>query len=187
MSYRESLVSFKKQDVLNYKKLNSFDALSNCLGLKKDEDDPEPFLGNFPVSSQNLIYLFVLTKKQIGTPFFDFSIGETVFQILDKNDLKTLIDLYHKEIIKDLKKTVDESLTNPDVAINYLYNKKQHWDTSIHPEFLRDLMSPFNLSDKDTNEYSVCKIPLIEYQIFNLVYIYNTFNWENDFLILKGF
>lgn len=60
---------------------------------------------------------------------------------------------------------------------NHLRGKAEEWSGKyIRPYYL----------DEDNTDGEIVSSWKIEYAIFNLVYIYRTFDWKNDYLIYSG-
>lgn len=134
---------------------------------------------------EELMYIGDIEKIQ-GTQFFDFNIDDYgyEFSILSKDDLKNIIEQYYKHVQKEftnLKELLTPLCKNEQIdyapIISHLYSKFQIWgDSGMN-------WRPYNLNEKqenivDSNRY--------EYDIFDLVRILKTFDFENDYLILSG-
>lgn len=76
-------------------------------------------------------------------------------------------------------------ITNPQKELlSFFYGMYQEWTRG------RDFgITPFYLNDPDASEEERKDIVMswkIQYAVLNIVYIYNTFDWENDLLIYSG-
>ena len=109
-------------------------------------------------------------------PFYDFKLNDTEFVIMSKKGLKNIIEEYHKSTHKYYKEM------EADDFADYQRNKVNEWDKD--GQFS---ISPYYLDEPEENcDGFLVKSWKIEYAIFNLVYIYRTFDWENDYLIYSG-
>jgi hypothetical protein len=116
-------------------------------------------------------------------PFYDFELDEDEFKIVNKEWLKALIQEYHDRIwytYASLAKGEGECLEDPDAPRKFLLKRAREWGRSFNllPYYLDqppEKCDGFLVSSWD-----------IEYAIFNLVYIYRTFDWEKDYLIYSG-
>lgn len=110
-------------------------------------------------------------------PFYSFDIYEeceSEFHIMKKEDLKNIIEDYHNKILeyyKDLKEG------NEDIDV-FLNGKINEWNSPFN-------LRPYYLDQEKTDGFIVSSWKY-EYAIFNLVYIYRSFDWENDFLIYSA-
>jgi len=121
-------------------------------------------------------------------PFYDFDImeeAESEFHIMSKEDLKVIIEHYHK-IIKD---NYDKLLKEFQAG-----KPENEWDEpqverffkeKVHEWKLDSYFRPYYLDEEKTDGFIVRSWKW-EYAIFNIVYIYKTFDWENDYLIYSA-
>lgn len=134
---------------------------------------------------EELIYLGDI-KDISGTPFFDFNIEDYgyEFSILTKDDLKNIIEQYYKHVqneFTNLKELLTPLCKNEQIdygaIVSHIYSKFQIWgDSGMN-------WRPYNLNENrenivDSNRY--------EYDVFDLVRILKSFDFENDYLILSG-
>lgn len=134
---------------------------------------------------KELIYLGDI-KDISGTPFFDFNIKDYgyEFSILTKDDLKNIIEQYYKHVqneFTNLKELLTPLCKNEQIdygaIVSHLYSKFQIWgDNGMN-------WRPYNLNENrenivDSNRY--------EYDVFELVRILKSFDFENNYLILSG-
>ena len=63
-----------------------------------------------------------------------------------------------------------------DVQV-FINSKAREWGNKF--------LNPYYL-DEETTDGAIVKSWEYEYAIFNLVYIYRTFDWENDYLIYSA-
>ena len=113
--------------------------------------------------------------------FYDFDIQELTeseFGIMSKDCLKKCIETYHKEISDYYIKLEKEPERHP----GYFNRKVRQWYPEKHLS-----ITPYYLDEpSDKTDGEIVRSWLMEYAIFNLVYIYRTFDWENDYLIYSG-
>lgn len=124
-------------------------------------------------------------------PFFEkFNLNDMnghEFNIMTKEGLKSLIDHYHNEITSNLKRELKQIEDEPRSAEFLIRQKIEKWNFKIQNK----LITPYILKNDDQHildlqDGQIAVDGCLEYQIFNLVFIYNTFDWENNFLILNG-
>jgi hypothetical protein len=107
-----------------------------------------------------------------------FDDGESEFLILTKEGLAVIIDTWRGMIVTAYKqKKLDILIGNIDTFID---SRIATWDKkhtySIVPYYL----------DEEHKDGAIVRAWDIEYSIFNLVHIYQTFDWETDYLIYSG-
>ena len=120
-------------------------------------------------------------KPEFLTPFYDFDVyrdGESEFMILSKEGLKAIIEMYHNNIAQ----MYEEAWETKDKACEHIKNKVRTW--SRH-SYARHPLVPYFL-DQEHTDGEIANSWLYEYSIFNLIYIYRTFNWERDYLIYSA-
>jgi hypothetical protein len=127
-------------------------------------------------------------------PFYDFDIEKETdaeFDIITKEGLKAIIDSYHESTFKhysEMLKPFERFIKNPEMdylpseedikeVVAAISRKVNAWKS----EFVK----PYWL-DEERTDGEIVRSWSIEYAIFNLVYIYRTFDWENDYLIYSG-
>lgn len=129
-------------------------------------------------------------------PFYDgFNIQEECeaeFHILTKQGLKQIIREYHKAVeehYQELRTKMDSNDPNDihDVKI-FLSNRQREWDLEKSDSYAHVCeMSPYYLdSDDSKRDGFIARSWNYEYQVFNLSYIYSTFDWDNDYLIYSA-
>lgn len=130
-----------------------------------------------PDSYTQLIELgkyFNFKKGEINFYSFDiYKECESEFYIMTKENLKELIYDYHENIhimYERLAKGLDDRQ-------KFLNSKVREWDNKF--------IDPYYLDEEDTDG-EIVKSWSYEYSIFNLVYIYRTFDWKNDYLIYSA-
>jgi len=111
--------------------------------------------------------------------FYDFDVYEeyeSEFHILSKAGLRQIIDEYHEIILKSYKDDV-ECNDFGKIKIN-IKSKFDEWNKQFN-------LLPYYLDNEHTDGY-ITPSWMYEYAIFNLVYIYKSFDWENDYLIYSA-
>lgn len=192
MSYREILVKIKKNEAKKYMELSE----ESFLSMFNSNQEPDFFFSGFPYEIE-LSYLPEKIKDsdhEIKDFFKNFNIYKSMgirYKIITKEKLKELIIKYQEEIINDFeekieyeKKVLKEIMQNNDKEpVSYLMSdltiKKELWKNNYG-------CNPFYLMDDSGKNKEMILIERLEYKIFNFIFIYNTFDWENDFLLLKG-
>ncbi len=102
--------------------------------------------------------------------------SESEFYILTKEGLKELIAYYHCIVHEGLKEIAGDENRRQQ----YVDRKLRHWDQQAKFNIL-----PYWLDEEDTDG-AIVRSWSREYAIFNLVHIYRTFNWDDDYLIYSG-
>lgn len=112
-------------------------------------------------------------------PFYDFDVYEECeaeFHIMTKEKLRDIIKDYHYKNHKYFKDLYEGD--DLEQIKNYLRTKLREWGDSSSRQ-------PYWLDQKNTDG-EIASSWLYEYAIFNLVYIYRTFDWKNDYLIYSA-
>lgn len=206
MGYRIRLGSFPKSS-LEYSlyENETYEDIINFLD-KQGKIDKCSYSPYYP---KYYIQLYEIGKyvdfKEGREPFYkQFDIYEKTeceFDILTKQGLKCIIQSYHddiknyynklydsfevlekdsKEFFK-IKKEIDEHYEEPIRNLfYYFYSKKREWDNDC------DFHLPYRLDETGQVDGNIVSSWKIEYVIFELVYIYRTFDFENNFLIYSG-
>ncbi len=191
MSYREKLLKITKNNAEKYMNLSK-KALSDKLKLEKDKDDPQPFF-ELPEDISQL-YL-----KQLGKDIFSdgdvycffskFNPYEhfgTKYEIITKSGLKKIIDDYHKSILEYYSKMIKDDGLNQGAIYSMITNKVNTW--SAKDDIFK--MTPYRLIEEgtidDIHSEKIATDGSLEYQIFNLTFLYNTTDWEKEYIILSG-
>lgn len=134
---------------------------------------------------KELIYLGDI-KDVSGTQFFHFDIKDYgyEFSILTKDDLKNIIEQYYQHVNREftnLKELLKPLCKNEQIdyrqIVSHLYGKFQIWGNN-------DLKwRPYNLREDREN---IVNSNRYEYDVFELVRILKTFDFEKNYLILSG-
>ncbi len=142
--------------------------------------------------------------KEGRTPFYSFELGEDEFEIMSKEGLKVIIEDYHNSVKEFYTKRFNSLGGKEAMDINLLKilrdKRKKYYPLDKHAfhDILCDQYAMLNEWDsKWTIPYyldepekekdgAIVRSWKMEYAIFNLVYIYQTFDWENDLLIYSG-
>lgn len=112
--------------------------------------------------------------------FYSFDIFEETeceFYILCKEGLRTIIDSYHQIIYEEYEDllTCDQEFKK----LVFIKSKLRTWDN-------KNGILPYYIDEKEDTDGDIVKSWDYEYAIFNLVYIYRTFDWKNDYLIISA-
>lgn len=108
--------------------------------------------------------------------FYDFDIEketECEFHIMPKESLQALIHEYHEMIYNHYERLCQGK---EDIQ-RFLASRAREWCSKF--------LDPYYLDQEHTDGEIVASWQY-EYAIFNLVYIYRTFDWDNDYLIYSG-
>ena len=132
-------------------------------------------------------------------PFYTgFNIEETEeseFHILTKDGLKQIIREYHDNVQKNYEEHVanlegDDPRKRED-ALQFLKNRAREWNLEQNEMYLTARhpfeMYPYYLDTEESKRDGfIARSWNYEYQVFNLTYIYSSFDWENDYLIYSA-
>lgn len=199
MGYRERLAKVPKSVSKEFREIESYQELQEKLGLNSDPDDPQSFIGfDNNHKTQELLYLCTeVPNDDLVEDFFkNFNIeecAETRYQVMTKAALKQLIEKYEDEIIEmmdtKLKIAEEDALVSfGDFAYSDLKLKREYWRSTYSPRIT--CAKPYILKEEgkdiEKRDGQIAALPFMEYQIFNVVFIYNTFDWENYDLIVSG-
>lgn len=173
MGYRNRLGKIPKTEQVKYQHLTEW-----------DNDDVAPYR-----QLDGFIEIFELgigySREEIkAKDFFSFDIYsecEAEFYILEKEGLKYIIDDLHKHILEGFTKLRDScSQGDTDHVFSYLQGKVWEWEINNFG------VKPYYIEPKEGSDGKLVSSYKMEYIIFELALIYNTFDWENDFLIYNG-
>ena len=171
MGYRSRLGKVKKSEQLRF----------IGMGLKDVEkelgEDNSPYYPDFHTQLYELGKYFEFTKGIV--PFYSFDIYkecECEFYIMSKEELKELIIDYH-EIIYQYFERMAQGVEDEITPEQHIKEKARKWCSKFH--------DPYYL-DQEKTDGEIVNSWSYEYAIFNLVYIYRTFDWENDYLIYSA-
>lgn len=172
MGYRVRLCRFPKKDHILYKNKTEEE-------IEREFSDEDGYF-NFatPKELEELMMIESLKsyKYEDWENFYDFKLCEYKNFILKKEDLLSIIKIYHnliKAFYNDLYENFDE---RKGKIVSLIFSRKCEWDN--------DFFITYNT--KDENKLIVSESGIYEHAIFNMVNIYKNFNWEEDFLILNG-
>lgn len=188
MGYRSRLGCVSKCEKDRFSGLGYEDAI-----IENGGDDYSLYYPPFHEELYELGKYFSFLDEKYISSFYDFDIEketECEFYILSKEGLKEIIENYRKCIFESynnlfniynniINNKEDISFENPDVSDIgcYFSEKMREWNN----EFCR----PYWLDEKKSDG-NIVKSWRSEYAIFNLVDIYRTFDWDNDYLIYSA-
>lgn len=105
--------------------------------------------------------------------FYDFEGHDNEFKIMTKEQLLKVIEWYRNEIY--------DYYTNADEQ-----EQKAHF-RKMEIEWSGKYTLPYYLDEPDERkDGAIVRSWQLQYAIFNIVYIYQHFDWENDYLIYSG-
>lgn len=174
MGYRLKLGKIPKSEKPRFHGKNSTDSQAM---IGEDESLYYP-----PAHTQLFELGKYVTYEEHTYPFYSFDIYdeyESDFLIMTKAGLKTVIKEYHEKIrrnYQDLLWANDSEGTN-----DFLRSRAREWSRNVFG------LCPYYLDQPpERSDGMMAASWQYEYSIFNLVYIYRTFDWENDYLIYSG-
>jgi hypothetical protein len=177
MSYRLRLGSFPKEEHIKYK-----DKFYEEIINEFSQGNPDDFIFASPKEFNQIEYIppFNYKDKDSWKDFYSFNIVKEVdneFFILNKENLKTIIDKLSEEIFKMYNEIYEdfESPNSQSRLASMVMGKKNDWDTKF-----------FTTLILDEDKICLTESGSYEYLVFNLVAIYKMFNWDKDYLILSG-
>lgn len=104
-----------------------------------------------------------------------YSEYESEFDILSKDGLRAIIEDYRKNIHEFYKDLLNKSLEHKD---SFIESQICEWEGKF--------FIPYYLDEGIKTDGFLVKSWKLEYAIFNLVYIYRTFSWDDDYLIYSA-
>jgi spore coat polysaccharide biosynthesis protein SpsF (cytidylyltransferase family) len=193
MGYRERLSKLPKEISERFRDIESYEELNKVLGFDKEKDE---YFHSFK-EEKELLYLMTSINeddKEVEDFFNKFSYNEysgNRYQVLSKEGLKKIIEQYDDEIVAYMDECLENEKKSPGLIHSFAERKRDYWrmDRFGNSDFAAK-MKPYILKteDKDLedNDGQIVSLPYMEYQIFNVVFIYNTFDWDKYDLILTG-
>lgn len=114
------------------------------------------------------------------TPFYNFGLTEEEFVIVSKDGLKSIIDQYRLIVLECYKSEAESlrTLSGLGELLSNIERKEREWDNNFGYCAIT--------GDLDQDKTDITPSWLFEYSIFNLLAIYRSFDWENDYLIYSG-
>lgn len=188
MSYREKLVRVPKGQTLEYSQVKNYSVLESMVN---PESEPDFIFTGLP-KTQDLLYLGIEMPDNVEyvDSFFKWidikEESETRYQMINKEGLEHLIGLYDDAVFEMMESKLEYAKKNgSELLLSELSQKKDYWRNP----FVKS--SSYVLKKDDEDEFKsvdgqITNLPFLEHQIFNLVFIYNTFDWENNDLIVSG-
>lgn len=176
MSYRVHLVSISKETQDKFSGYKSYYNLYNHLEKNYERVYPTRLPGAIKLaeimndfSSSGTTH----TLKEV----YSFSLDEEEYYYMSKDNLKDLIEYYRKNILLYYEQLIDRDG-------NFLQDER-NIGSSIRGLWSTWRICPFDLDSTDPMSF-ISRSYRVEYDIFNLVYIYKTFNWDKDYLLYVG-
>lgn len=189
MGYRIRLSKFPKESFEKYQNATFQELLKIC---NVDQDDET--ISQLPEQRELITLQAGINEEFLKTyckPFFNSydpkDHGHDFF-IIEKDALLKIIDEYNDEIISMLDERIEHLEKGVhEIELFNLKQKRDKWSFEICGRKLRPYLLKDNVLNSDNNlDGSIVGDGTIEYQIFNLVFIHNTFDWDKDLLILSG-
>lgn len=150
--------------------------------LKKEGIIEEDYFNVYNIPNYKELYELgkYVSYKVKKTPFFDFNtekVLESEFYIITKDSLKQIIEIMRKENYDYFKELSDPK--NKFKLDLFLRNRVSEWGDKWYKPYYLD-------EPKENRDGFLVNSWCLDYAIFNLVYIYNTFDFENNYLLYVG-
>jgi hypothetical protein len=205
MSYRYRFAKANKEFVnkilgMSVEELIAFTQTHNPDAYEEIEDTP-PWFNCWNIFQQEEIFDFgdcpvhqaisnsskdLFERNQKVGEYF----SENEMRMCDKNTLLQAIDALRALIASHFKELAEDE----NAARAYCHKRAEDW------MLISEIFSEFNISesrktqlnsahypyDIDEDSDGIVQSGLYEYAIFELVYIYKTFDWENNYLLFYG-
>ena len=173
MSYRERIFRLSKTKYNNYKDLSE-----NEIIKKYSLEDIYEFYYEI-LNPEELHYFGNNETQNIKLKnFFNFKLNDITFKIIKKDEFKQIIENFVKRI-KDaninLMKTANKMPDDTEAVEKIKRSISRHT-----AEWTNILTLNFDDKNKFLDSW------WIDYDVFNLLYIYKTTDWDNEFLCLYG-
>ncbi len=208
MSYRHRIYSLDKKTTESLHKCSSYEeyietvkeyALKNNLKIVYDEPQegesypccPLYKLGeeiyNFGSGYNNANEMYKHGNSLFSSNELNEYFSEEHPIVLDKSGLLCAIEYYRNCVIKEMEEVLSEA-------------PPKHWDKGSHIDrlktYVQDRLSDWtvykewgethNIYNLDSESDNIVSSWYFEYQIFELVRIYKTFDWENNCMLFYG-
>lgn len=212
MSHRTHLQLLTKEEFEIVSNLNSEKEIIDYVNNKNNEnfDDDEIYLAikylgrdilqiDFNDSVEKTISKDIFKKKEINDIAKNY--GHQLFKI-ERKDILNIIEYYQKETLSKFHnkiKELNEILLDETKEI--VSGKESYYRIRDVVRYFERLLlyfgernenkidikkSIFNIVEKNNGINVLCDAESLEYEIFNLVSLYNTFDFENNVLIVEG-
>jgi hypothetical protein len=200
MGYRTKLGRIAKEERTQF----MGKSCDECQRILDDRYPDENYVSlYYPPAHTQLIELGKYCQFEVQPePFYNgFNIQEeceTEFHILTKEGLHQIIREYHQKVHENYK-TMLASVENPDLINRwddndpkqFLERRVREWDLEQNEAYLNAPhpieMYPYYLNQPaDKRDGFIAQSWQFEYQVFNLTFIYSTFDWDNDYLIYSA-
>lgn len=183
MSWRMHLAVVDSQKITNVRNLPKEHYLNEA-GFTCDDDGENSttefyeFVANdFGCKEDYCVGSLPIDIDHIGVPFYNDPETQELFEhyhprVIDANAFKLIIEEMRREAYNLYAEAEDGG---PDQWRAIIHRRKQVWEA--------EYVTPYNLSDSSkeiVNAFS------IDYQIWDVVRMYKTINWETDTVIFYG-
>ena len=117
-----------------------------------------------------------IEMSKLGTPFYTQAETQELFEhycprVLDHNQFKLIIDVMRREAYK----MFEEAEQDIDLMRAMIHKRKQVWEA--------EYITPYNLDERSKE---LVRAFNIDYQIWDVVRMYKTIDWNKDTVILFG-
>lgn len=203
MGYRHYFYLVDKKDVelVRNKTYKELMQIAKSYGADVDEEEDYFYFNDKKFMNKTEIYEFGKlywddTADRIynkGTPLFENADVQELFAdyypyVMGRDAMLEAIDIYKEKIIKYYKGLIVDSDTK-DFGYFYNIEPEDIKDMGAIVEHIRDMLwwwDRMGVIDTDLNHEWISDSWLFEHQIFELVRLYKTIDWENKCLLFYG-
>ncbi len=116
------------------------------------------------------------------TPFYTkFELEEEEFDILSKEGLAAIIEDFRNDI-----ETYYTEIEEEEKDFHFSWRQSQWKKGTLGPKFPNEPLAYYLRDGDQSTDGFITGSWVKEYAIFNLIYLYRTFDFENDYLIYSG-
>ena len=112
--------------------------------------------------------------------------SESGFKLANADTIKHFIDKYRSAAAKTYQSLMDEVTllgASKESIYHFLDERFRAWDSSLDQIYSPLRLKPENRENKRFSDNRITDSWSYEYAVFELVRVYNEFDWENDVLI----
>lgn len=202
MSIRTNLQRIKKIDYVNITKMNIVELIEYVNVKDKEKFTEEEVYLTIKYVGDNLLQICDLNNELIEKIKKDFLINEETKDLaknyghelftIDKKGLEEIIEYYRSQVLenfnRDLKKM--ENIQNK-IEKGLPITSSEQYDLINLINKLKRKISDFGGERKHKfyrlgNKLQLLDSESLEFEIFNLISLYNNFDWENEIMLIES-